>query len=201
MDMREARKWILCAAENGILQWADERKEEICIYHEASETAPDEFPEGWYADPLHDVVSSFRESEEAQKLVEDAFKENQVDILAFQEDDSFGRYGLDSGRYHQMLKTLEWDEETIWKAVWAYGVQACNRGYVVSEYNNTGLYDIERIEKIGVFADNAEAIATAEKDGVQIIPVEELPEGMPEKLRFYGWVDSPANRIKMLLFS
>lgn len=128
-------------------------------------------------------------------------KENQVDILAFQEDDSFGRYGLDSGRYHQMLKTLEWDEETIWKAVWEYGVQACNRGYVVSEYNNTGLYDIERIEKIGVFADNAEAIATAEKDGVQIIPVEELPEGMPEKLRFYGWVDSPANRIKMLLFS
>ena len=150
-----SRQEALCAVENGILQWADERKEEIYIYHEASETAPDEFPEGWYADPLHDVISSFRESEEAQKLVEDAFKENQVDILAFQEDDSFGRYGLDSGRYHQMLKTLEWDEETIWKAVWAYGVQACNRGYVVSEYNNTGLYDIERIEKIGVFADNA----------------------------------------------
>jgi len=47
MDMREARKWILCAVENGILQWADERKEEIYIYHEASETAPDEYPEGW----------------------------------------------------------------------------------------------------------------------------------------------------------
>lgn len=66
-------------------------------------------------------------------------------------------------------------------------------GYTIAQHANIGL-EIETITDAGVFEDDAAAVEQAIKDGVKLIPVEELPSGLDKDLCYLGWVDTPENR-------
>lgn len=78
------------------------------------------------------------------------------------------------------------------------------RGYDIYDFDNTGLLEVKKIDAVfngwdGYEDVDDEACARqAQKCGYcSIIPVDELPENMMykgENLRYYGWVDTYANR-------
>lgn len=65
-------------------------------------------------------------------------------------------------------------------------------GYFVVSYEGTGMLEIQRIDEEAVFPSDEEAVAQATKDGIAIIPVDELPASF--KRRYLGWIDTPENR-------
>lgn len=66
------------------------------------------------------------------------------------------------------------------------------KGYAAVDYDGTGMLEIQRIDDEAVFPDDEAAVAQAIKDGVAIIPVDELPENFDR--RYLGWIDTPENR-------
>ena len=70
-----------------------------------------------------------------------------------------------------------------------------SKGYSVTDFNCLGIYEIEKIDDENVFEDDEEAVEQAIKDGVKIIPEEELPETFGR--RYLGWIDTPENRAKI----
>lgn len=61
--------------------------------------------------------------------------------------------------------------------------------------------EIEKIDELNVFEDDEAAVDAAIKDGIPIIPVEELPKnfgdpfgGSYSDFRYLGWIDTPENR-------
>ena len=54
------------------------------------------------------------------------------------------------------------------------------------------MLEVNKIDVLCVFEDDEEAVEQAVKDGVKIIPVEELPENFER--RYLGWIDTPENR-------
>ena len=109
-------------------------------------------------------------------------------------------YGLTNERYAQMMEHFENNEELVRLMVDEWGIQACNAGYVfVMEPLAPGITAIrvESIESIGAFADDADAAAQAAIDGVRFIPYDEMPAVLPEDMKWYGWVDTPFNRIAL----
>ena len=106
-----------------------------------------------------------------------------------------GKYGLTEERYIQMMKFWNGDEKAVADAVETWGADKCNKGYDIFDYDMLGLFDIEEIGDTGAFDGNDdEAVKAAEKDGVKIIPINQLPINMPENMRFYGWVDTQNNK-------
>ena len=59
-------------------------------------------------------------------------------------------------------------------------------------YDGTGMLEIQRIDEMGVFESDDEAVDQAIRDGYKIIPVEELPKEFDR--RYPGWIDTPENR-------
>ena len=104
-----------------------------------------------------------------------------------------GKFGLTEERYSQMMKSYGNDESAVKDVVETWGVETCNKGYSTFNYHGTGLIDIEAVGDVDAFEDDI-AVNEAEKDGISIIPVEQLPVNIPENMRFYGWVDTPENR-------
>ena len=66
------------------------------------------------------------------------------------------------------------------------------KGYDVTDFDGTGMLEIQRIDELGIFEDDEAAVEQAIKDGVKIIPVEELPKNFER--RYLGWIDTPENR-------
>ncbi len=99
--------------------------------------------------------------------------------------------GLTRERYEQLL-ALYGDAEEVAEKVSEWGADVCNKGYSVFEFNNRGIFEIERIDELGVFEDDRAASEQALKDGVKLIPIEELPVEFPHK--YLGWIDTPENR-------
>ena len=65
-------------------------------------------------------------------------------------------------------------------------------GYAIFDFDGTGLLEIEMINDMEIFNGDEEAVEQAIKDGIKIIPIEELPDNFD---RFYlGWIDTPENR-------
>ena len=60
--------------------------------------------------------------------------------------------------------------------------------------------EIERIDAVNLFENDEAAVAQAIKDGIKLIPVEELPEGLEEDLRYLGWIDTPDNRARLYAY-
>ena len=104
------------------------------------------------------------------------------------------KFGLTEERYAQMMETYDGDEEAIKEVVDDWGAESVNKGYelFVSMVSNDGMVQVERIDDVGAFDGDDEAIEQAIKDGIKIIPVDELPENF--WYRFFGWVDTPENR-------
>lgn len=68
-----------------------------------------------------------------------------------------------------------------------------SNGYAIFDYDGTGMLEIEAIGDIGAFdGDDEKATEQAIKDGVKIIPIEELPENFDRK--YLGWIDTVENR-------
>ena len=51
-----------------------------------------------------------------------------------------------------------------------------SRGYDIFDFDGTGMLEIEKIDEINMFDSDEDAVKQAIKDGIKIIPVEELPE-------------------------
>lgn len=67
-----------------------------------------------------------------------------------------------------------------------------SKGYDIFDFDGTGMLEIEKIDEENMFADDEEAVSQAIKDGVKIIPIEELPENFDRK--YLGWIDTKENR-------
>lgn len=107
------------------------------------------------------------------------------------------RYGLTEERYNQLLD-LYGDDEEVAEKVEDWGVENCNRGYTIFDFDGTGMLEVNKIDVLCVFEDDEEAVEQAVKDGVKIIPVEELPENFER--RYLGWIDTPENRKQIRLW-
>ena len=101
------------------------------------------------------------------------------------------KFGLTEERYNQMMETYQGDEDAICIVVGDWGAEICNRGYDIFDYDGTGMLQIEAIDDVGCFTDE-EATEQAMKDGIKIIPVDELPDDFEEK--YLGWIDTEENR-------
>ena len=69
------------------------------------------------------------------------------------------------------------------------------KGYDIFDFDGTGMLEIEKIDEENVFTDDEEAVEQAIKDGIKIIPIEELPENFDR--RYLGWIDTEENRKKI----
>ena len=101
------------------------------------------------------------------------------------------KFGLTEERYNQMMKYYNNDELRVAEIVEECGAELCNKGYCIFD-TGSNLLEILKIDAVGAFEDDGMAAEQAMKDGVKIIPVEELPENFNRK--YLGWVDTPENR-------
>lgn len=91
------------------------------------------------------------------------------------------------------MKSYDNDEETVQDIVKEWGAELCNKGYDIFNYDGTGLLEVEDIGDVDAY-DCDEAVLQAIKDGILIIPIDQLPANMPEHMCFYGWIDTQENR-------
>lgn len=103
-------------------------------------------------------------------------------------------FGLTDERYKQMMEFYDNDKEAVEYIVDDWGIENCNKGYAIFDYNNTGMLDIEKIDDVCAFETDIEATKQAVKDGIKIIPIEELPEELDGYERHLGWIDTEENR-------
>lgn len=66
------------------------------------------------------------------------------------------------------------------------------KGYTIVDYDGTGMPEIQKIDGMDRFVDDGAAVEQAMKDGIRLIPVDELPEDFDR--RYLGWIDEPGNR-------
>lgn len=64
------------------------------------------------------------------------------------------------------------------------------KGYDIVD--REGMMEVQRLDSVDKFADDVSAVCAAIRDGVPIIPVEELPSEFP--YQWLGWIDTPKNR-------
>lgn len=67
-----------------------------------------------------------------------------------------------------------------------------SKGYDIFDFDGTGMLEIEKIDEMYMFDSDEDAVEQSIKDGIKIIPVEELPENFDRK--YLGWIDTPENR-------
>ena len=60
------------------------------------------------------------------------------------------------------------------------------------DFDGTGMLEIQKDDSSKRFKDDEEATLKAIKDGIKIIPVEELPQNFDR--RYLGWIDTVENR-------
>lgn len=105
-------------------------------------------------------------------------------------------FGLTKKRYEQMMEYWNNDRETVAEIVNDWGVEKCNKGYAIFDFDGTGMLEINRIDAVGAFESDDEATEQALKDGIKIIPIRELPKNFDRK--YFGWVDTEGNRKAIL---
>lgn len=106
------------------------------------------------------------------------------------------------------IKDIMWSQGLLPKEELAYGYRRptdkekedlvkqgymevdARRGYMLSQYNSTGMLEITTLLP-HVFGDGV-AAQQAKRDGISLIPLEELPRDF--NLRYEGWIDTPSNR-------
>ncbi|RGC58441.1 hypothetical protein DXA92_07920 [Agathobaculum butyriciproducens] len=72
-----AKEIVAKCIEVGILQAHDGG---ILVYHDASQTEPEKYPEGWYLDSEEDVVHSLMADAEGQRTLLEALEEKGVSM-------------------------------------------------------------------------------------------------------------------------
>lgn len=110
----------------------------------------------------------------------------------FDLEESDKYFGLTEERYNQMMFYYNNDRNAVRQVVNEWTVETCNKGYNVVDYDGTGMLEIQRIYDVGAFENDEDAVEQATKDGIKLIPIEELPENFDRK--YLGWIDTPENR-------
>ena len=93
-------------------------------------------------------------------------------------------------RYRQMREI--YSDKRIREIIDEWGVEVVNKGYDIFTFNGMGILEISKIDDVEAFETEDEAVEQAIKDGIKIIPVDELPETFGR--RYLGWIDTPENR-------
>ena len=96
-------------------------------------------------------------------------------------------------RYHQMREI--YSDKRIREIINEWGVDVVNKGYDIFIFNGMGILEISRIDDVEAFESDDDATEQAIKDGIKIIPVDELPETFGR--RYLGWIDTPENRARI----
>lgn len=104
------------------------------------------------------------------------------------------KFGLTEERYQQMMQTLKHDEEWVEGVVTDWGIENCNKGYAIFNYEGLDLEELCAIHDVGVFESDEEAVVVAKQDGIKIIPKDELPKDMPDGMEYHQWIDTEENR-------
>ena len=94
--------------------------------------------------------------------------------------------------WDKMMEAHNNDAEWVEELIREFGVEVCERGWDVCDFDGTGMLEVCRIDEISTVEDDEEAVAKAMEAGVEFIPVEELPENFDR--RYLGWIDTPENR-------
>ena len=100
--------------------------------------------------------------------------------------------GLTEERFDQMMEVWDNDIEQVYSVVEDWGVDNCNRGYCIIDFDGTGMLEIDKIDDVDCFDTPDDAVKAAAKDGYKFIPIEELPESFER--RYIGWIDTKENR-------
>lgn len=108
------------------------------------------------------------------------------------------KFGLTAERYNQMMATCNNDEEWVEGIVCDWGAENCNKGYAIFNYDGTDLKELCKIDDVEAFADDGQASIQAMKDGIKIIPKEELPDDMPYNMEYHQWIDTAENRKNLI---
>lgn len=66
------------------------------------------------------------------------------------------------------------------------------KGYDIVDFDGTGMLEIQKKDEENIFTSDEEAVKQAIKDGIKIIPMNELPENFDRK--YLGWIDTIENR-------
>lgn len=66
------------------------------------------------------------------------------------------------------------------------------KGYDIVDFDGTGLLEIQKTDDTSIFDTDEDAVKQAVKDGISVIPIDELPAEF--KRRYLGWIDTPENR-------
>ena len=110
------------------------------------------------------------------------------------------KFGLTEERYKQLMELYDNDEEEVECAVGDWGADVCNKGYDIFDYDGTGLLELCKIDELEVFVDDARAAKQAKKDGIKIIPKNQLPKNMPSDMKYHKWIDTDENRQNIIKY-
>lgn len=66
------------------------------------------------------------------------------------------------------------------------------KGYEITDFDGTGMLEIEKYDAADMFETDEDAVKQAIKDGIKLIPIDELPKNFER--RYLGWIDTPENR-------
>lgn len=66
------------------------------------------------------------------------------------------------------------------------------KGYNIVDFDGTGLLEIQKMDDECIFETDEDAVEQAIKDGISVIPIEDLPAEF--KRKYLGWIDTPENR-------
>lgn len=73
---QDVRDIIDLSLKHGILQGV--KNDYVIVYHEASETNPEQYPAGWYKDDYEIVVQELMRSDEGFNCILDVLSENNI---------------------------------------------------------------------------------------------------------------------------
>ena len=84
--------------------------------------------------------------------------------------------------------------------------KVAERGYDVFDYGGNGILEVEHLEECWVedepAVDDRDCAIEAGMSGTYpIIPINQLPEELPDELKYYGWVDTPENRRNLNIYA
>lgn len=97
-------------------------------------------------------------------------------------DDLYSYLSIDEENYKEISNNIE-----------NLLVSILKKGYLIVDYDNTGLLCIQKDDLFPLLLNDEDAVFKAKIHNIQIIPENELPEYFPLKNKAY-WIDTPENR-------